>query len=126
MNDFIWGLIALPLLIAGLAGLAYAAFGAWILAEKWAQSRLVKLDAIRVSERIGTSKFPMRTATQLGGRGRMAVLLLLADKAGYFKVGPNLAIALVRTKGSGGNKDVRVVQQAIERTIDKLASDGDA
>lgn len=126
MTEFWWGILALPLIALSVAAAAAALFGAWLLYEKWVGGRLEQLAPIDIASAIGSSKFPLRTATRLGARGRLATMMLLANKAGYFRVSPNLAIAFVTVQGIREPKEIRAVQTAIEKTIDDLTEQDSA
>lgn len=120
MTEFWWGVLALPLIALSVAAAAAALFSAWLLYERWVGGRLEKLAPIDIGSHVGSENFPIRTATRLGGRGRLAAMLLLANKAGYFRVSPNLAITFVTVQGIRSPKEIRAVQTAMEKTIDDL------
>lgn len=122
MSDYWTGFITIPAVLLLMALVATALFGAWLLFEKWATHRLQKLPPVKVtrkSHRPG-AKFQLRSATDLGGRGIFAALLLSVDKVWFFQLGPNTGIGLVHGKGNQ-EYDLKFMHEAITKAVDEAA-----
>ena len=122
MNDYWAGFLTIPAVLLLVALVGAALFGSWLLLEKWATHRLTKLPPVKVTQKSSRpgAKFQLRTATNLGGRGIFAALLLTVDKAWFFQIGPNTGIGIVHGKGNE-QYDLKFMHEAITKAVDEAA-----
>lgn len=124
MSDYWIGFLTIPAVLLLVALVAAALFGAWLLFEKWARHRLSNLPPVKVTRNLG-GRMPLRTATELGGRGIFAALLLSVDKAWFFQLGPNTGIGILHGKGNQ-EYDTKFMHEAITKAVHEAAKEEDA
>lgn len=121
MSDFWWGVLALPIVVVALAVAASAAFGAWLLFEKWSAGRWASLQDIRVPEKVGRDGgFQTWTAAHSGNRGGYLSMLLAGGRGFRFRLTPSTAVLFV----SAGKTDIpraKIIRRALDRALEEAA-----
>lgn len=121
MSEFWWGVLALPIIVAAVAGAACLGFGAWLLIEKWFVGRYRKLEPIRFSEAFGDDhKF--WTVASLGLRGGIASLILAGAHARLVKFG-SAAVVIIWGKPDG--RATRRINTALTNAMTEVSKTED-
>lgn len=119
MNDFWWGVLALPLIALTLSAAVAALFGSWLLLEKWATSRFRKLEPVKLPEVFNQDK-DFWTVGDLGKRGAFASVVLAGGTVHMLRIGSG-AIFLVGGKPEIANS--RKIQRALQVALLEVAKE---
>lgn len=108
MSDFWWGVLALPLIVLGVAVLVGTVLGTWLLAEHWAKGRTAEMNFEPDWQSTAYRRTP-------------AAWVLAAPKMRRFKLGFGCALLYVR----GMNRVEKTTWQRIERAVSNSINDVD-
>jgi len=117
MNEFWWGVLALPLIALALSAAVASVFGAWLLLEKWSASRWRKLEAVKMPEALG-GEMKMWTMGDLGLRGSFASVILSGGQVRTLRVG---SAAIFIAWGKPDKADSRKINTALRNALYEVA-----
>ena len=117
MDNFWFGLLALPVLAIAVAAAAAALFGSWLLYEKWAKGRGLKLQEVQMPTTV-SAKFDVTTLPDFNGRDVFASLVLTSRKVRFLRLTDDTGIILVSNRhGDRIGKNTRMLRQALNDAL---------